>query len=419
MNADTSTQRIYLDHAAATPVWPAVREVSNEVLQLVGNPMSHHASGRRTWHKLKAATQSLAQLLGINQSELVVTSGATESNTFAIAGALSNPAARGRLLLSALEHPSVVRAAEQYAPAGVEIVRVPVQKNGTVSPETLEQLLTPDTLLVSVSAASHELGVIQPIRRIAQRIRRYNTSHNARILFHTDASQLAAWEKVAPHGLGVDLLTISGAKVGSGTGTGLLYMKTGTNLQPLLPGGGQQLGRRGGTEDLRAITALAVGLRETWRCLPKHSPRIRLLRDDLVNQLHAVFPDIEYNQHPEGLPNIVSLTLTGIDESAAVYALDAAGIEVSTGAACSGAKENLSSLIAIGRSKKEARATLRLTLGWETTAKQVKEAVRRIGPVLTTARTRNLRTKTLKSTGEALAQAYSSRYTESTKETRV
>ncbi len=412
-----TTPSLYLDYAAAAPIWPEVHAAMREHEHLFGNPSSQHTSGRKSQEALMKARRALAQRLGCHPTELIFTSGATESNNLALQGVVrANQHTATNLMISAIEHPSIRDVAAFLASQGVRITTLPVNATGEIDLQALDAALDTGTALVSVIAASNEIGTIQPLGKIRERIEQFAQRTGHRPLLHTDASQLAAWHQRGPNQLSVDLMTISGAKLGAGQGTGALYVARGATLAPLIIGGGQQYGRRGGTESVRSAIALERGLSTTWDVLGEIGDRVRKQRDTLVGRICESLPGATVNHDPRGLPNIISLTVPGIEASSAVAALDAAGIAASAGAACSSAKESLDTLLALGRTPAEARSTIRLSLGWMMPENALSGAAATIRDVLAAEQGRGARVARLARTGQALAQAYASRYTTRDKE---
>ncbi|MBI4032537.1 aminotransferase class V-fold PLP-dependent enzyme [Candidatus Berkelbacteria bacterium] len=399
---------IYLDNAAATPLWPATRRALAHVATQWGNPGSPHRFGRQMRSAFDESLDAMARLLEVRRDELVLTAGATESTNLAILGAAEAYRADvgewPHIITTEIDHPAVVEA---VAAAGAPVTYLPVDGRGRVHLATLQAALTPETGLVSVIAASNELGTVQPLHAIAKLLASHRTVSGRRPLLHTDAAQLAAWQPFTAAQLGADLITLSGAKLGAPVSGGLLYVRRGTPLAPLLHGGGQQAGRRPGTEDVAAAVGLATALATTWVRLPTIAPRVRRLRDRLATALTEAFPSATMLSDPDGLPSFVTLAIPELDAEAAVAALDAAGVAVSTGAACSSSADLFAgrALRAIGHEDAVGH-TLRITLGHTTTRGETDRAI----PILTTVLRRTLdhgkTATTIAAAGQRLAKRY-------------
>ncbi|MBI4023030.1 aminotransferase class V-fold PLP-dependent enzyme [Candidatus Berkelbacteria bacterium] len=402
------TKRIYLDAAAATPLWPTTRRALGRVATLWGNPGSPHAFGRQMRSIFDAALGASARLLNVRPDELVITAGATESANLAILGVVQTyHAAHGRwphLITTQLDHPAVVAAAQA---AGATVTYLPVDLRGRVSLDALRDALTPETGLVSIIAASNELGTIQPLRAIASLLARHGTATGHRPLFHTDAAQLAAWQRFTAAQLGADLITLSAAKLGGPVSAGLLFVRRGIKLAPVLHGGGQQAGRRPGTEDVAAAVGLSSALAETWHRLPLLVPRIRRERDRLRAAITSTFPTAVFHGDPDGLPSFLVVSVPGLDAQAAAAALDAAGIAVSTGAACTSSSDVFAgqALRAIGQAEAVGH-TLRITLGHHTTRREIDGTCQVFPRVLRQVLDQSTRSRAILRVGQQLARRY-------------
>jgi cysteine desulfurase len=363
---------VYLDHAATTPLRPEALEAMLPYLRgTFGNPSSAHAFGRAARNALDEARERLAADLGGTAREIVFTSGGTEANNLAIKGAAWVGKARGyRLVVSAVEHPSVEHSAEHLARWGFEVVRAPVDPHGRVDPEELDSLLDERTVLVAVMLANNEIGTIQPVQQIAARVRERRGIH-----LHVDAVQAAPYLDIDVAALGADTVAISAHKFEGPKGTGALWVRRGTPLLAQLHGGSQERHRRAGTENV----AGAVGMATAYglACAEKPATRARLaeLRERLQAACLAV-EGVELTGHPEvRLPGLLSLLLRRGDGAAAVVALDLAGVACSTGSACaSGSSEPSHVLTATGLAAADALGALRLSLGRATTEAEVASA---------------------------------------------
>jgi cysteine desulfurase len=364
---------IYLDANATTPLHPRAREAMLPLLdQLYGNPSSVHGIGQAARGAVDLAREQCAAAFNARPKDLTFTSGGTEAAQLAIAGTVRGLLAAGRgkssrprVLISAVEHPCVVGACEELEPLGVETIRIGVDANGVLDLESLQAALglspsgeaaRPETLLCSVMAANNETGVLNPISAIAQLCRR------AGVLFHTDAVQLAGKGALDVQELQADLLSISAHKLEGPKGAGLLWARSGVPIRAVQPGGHQERGRRGGTENAAAIAGLGVALELASREL---SSRVSHL-DALRVQLEAGLQKLESVRIvAEQSPRLCSTTcalFAGCDGQTLLVALDELGICVSTGSACSSGSLSPSPvLLAMGCSPDEARTALRFS----------------------------------------------------------
>lgn len=398
---------LYLDYAAAAPLWPSAVAAMTETMALRGNPGSLHADGykmRQVWNQ---ALTRLARLLGCQSDELIITSGATESSNLALFGAIpSNEVQGAGIITSTIEHPAGFAPIKQLEHLGAHVNWLPVDDHGSINIEQLSKAITATTRLISLIAAHNETGAIQPIHRIIETIRTAEKKLGTRILIHLDASQWAAWHQLDPHHLDVDLLTLSGAKIGGPAG--LLYVKRGIVLQPLLHGGGQQHGRRPGTEDVVAAVGLTEALDTTWQHLPRVADRIQSLRDQIADQILTAFPTTIRRDKENGLPNIFHATIPGLDAESAVYALSEAGIEIATGSACSTnePQQKQRMLSALGVPTDDQASTLRISLGWTTTNEEIARAIPILIGILKEVHQTSAGLATLQQTGKQLSKKY-------------
>ena len=363
---------IYLDHAATTPLRPEALEAMLPYLGgSFGNPSSAHSFGRVARNALDEAHERLAVALGGTAREMVITSGGTEANNLAIKGAAWAGKAHGhRLVASAVEHHAVGHAMRHLEKFGFEVVEVPVDRYGRVDPDELEAALDERTTLVSVMLANNEVGSIQPVREIADRLRARRG-----ILFHVDAVQAAPTLDLDVQELGADLVTISAHKFEGPKGVGALWVRRGTQLLAQVHGGSQERHRRAGTENVAGAVGMAVAYECACADRPATAIRLRALRGRLLAACLAV-EGVELTGHPpERLPGLLSLLVRGADGVAIAVALDLDGIAVSTGSACAtGSPEPSHVLTAMGYTGVEALGALRLSLGRATTDAEVSEA---------------------------------------------
>ena len=373
---------IYLDYAAATPVRPEVAAaMAPFAVNQFYNPSSVYLAARSVRAALEAARSDCAQVLGAKPGEITFTAGSTESINMALAGVLKSYP-KGRVLLAAGEHTAVVRAAEGFAPGRVDYV--PLSANGRAEAAAIKAALKAETVVVSVAYANSETGAVAPLARLAREvaaIRRQRSSTGRPLLLHSDASAAASLPLKVSR-LGVDLLTLSGSKIYGPKGSGLLYVRSGLKLAPLIHGGGQEGGRRGGTENVGAIVGLATALKLIQEEAAWENQRLSVLRDRLEQKLLAVAGVSGLNLK-QRLPSLLTLLTPVSDGERLVMELDEAGLQAGTGAACSANFEEPSrALLALGLSAVDANRSLRLSLGRGTTQSQIDRAGRIIATVL-------------------------------------
>ncbi len=371
---------IYLDHAATTPVRPEVVEAMLPYLtEVFGNPSSAHAYGRRARAALDEAHERLAARLNVGPREVVFTSGGTESNNLALKGAAWAGKARGhRIVTSSIEHHAVGHTLRYLEKFGFEVVELPVDRYGRLDPDAVEAALTDRTILVSVMLANNEVGTIQPIVEIAERIRARRG-----VVLHVDAVQAAPWVDLDLEALGADLVSLGAHKFEGPKGVGALYVRHGTHLLAQQHGGSQERHRRAGTESV----ALAIGMAAAYELSCAERPgtvaRVRGLRDRLRDAVLAV-DGAELTGHPrERLPGLLSIVVTGTDGAAVALGLDLEGIATSIGSACATGSTDVSHVLsAMGYPDDEARGALRISLGRTTTSDEIDTAVAVIPAVL-------------------------------------
>ena len=374
--------RAYLDYAAATPMAPeAVRALLPYLSERYYNPSAPYATAREVHAELEDARAALARTIGARSANVVLTAGATEANNLAFA------ATSGRVVTDAIEHESVLAcaaarhgdasgAASDGRPASV----VSVARDGRVDAADVAAVLTPDTELVSVALANGEIGTLQPVREIsrvvaAERRRRLEAGERRQILLHTDASQAAGHVSVNVSSLGVDLMTLSAAKVYGPKQVGLLYASDVVRLRPLVRGGGQEGGVRSGTENVAGVVAFAAALARAEELRPQESRRLADLRERLLRHVLADFPWAVVSGPSKGkrrLPGLLHISFPGIEARRLVILLERQGVSVGTGSACAASHMRVSHVLrAIGLPDGVAEGSLRLTLGRPSTAGEV------------------------------------------------
>jgi cysteine desulfurase len=371
---------IYLDHAATTPLDPRVLESMNPYfMDTFANPSSFHTPGLHAKQAVAAARQSIATHLNARADEIIFTAGGTESDNMAVVGVPRANASKGRhVITSAVEHHAVLEPLLFLQKKGeIELTVLPVDRYGIVSVDDLATALRPDTVLVSVMYANNEIGTIQPIADIGRAILKWRKERLTPYpFFHTDACQAAGALELDVEKLHVDLLTLNGSKIYGPKGIGLLYVRRGVKLEPLIRGGGQEKNLRSGTENVPGIIGLAKALELVQADREAENARLTKLRDRLTQGLLTI-PKTRLNGHPtERLPNSVNISFIDIEGEAAVLYLDAEGIFTSTGSACASQSLDPSHVIlATGLSYEGAHGSIRFTLGHATTAEDIERVI--------------------------------------------
>jgi cysteine desulfurase len=385
---------VYLDHAATTPMLPQAAQTMAALLTEVGNASSLHAAGRRARRVVEESRETVAASLGARPSEVVFTSGGTESDNLAVKGLYwarrAQDDRRRRILISTVEHHAVLDSALWLAEhEGAQIEWLQVDQAGRVSVDALAAAVAsdPDSVaLVSVMWANNEVGTVQPVAALAE------VAHAHGIPLHTDAVQAVGQLPVDFAASGADAMTVTGHKFGGPVGAGMLLLGREVDVTPVLHGGGQERDVRSGTLDAPAVAALAVATELAAKEQPERAERLRSLRDDLVTRLCAAVPEAllngESSLSTQGrLPGNAHFSFPGCEGDALLLLLDAREIECSTGSACSaGVARPSHVLLAMGHDEARARGSLRFTLGHSSTAADVDALIDVIGPAVERAR---------------------------------
>jgi cysteine desulfurase len=380
------TERIYLDHAATTPLRAEVRAAMDPFLgaDFFGNPSSLHRDGQRARRALDAARETVAAALGVRFSEITFTSGGTEADNAAVVGVMLANRKRGsapdwgnaaqsrggHLVTSQIEHEAVLRSCAFLESLDFRVTYVAPDRAGRVAPEAVAAAVTDRTVLISVMHANNEVGTIQPVAEIA-RIARQNGA-----LMHTDAVQTFGRLPVTADALGADLISVSSHKIYGPKGVGALYVREGVPIEPLLHGGSQERERRAGTENVAGIVGFAAATTLAMAERAGDEPRVRRLRDRLTDRLLRDVTGAVLNGHPtDRLPGNVNISVPPLEAEAILLSLDIAGISASSGSACSsGSIEPSHMLIAMGLPDDVVRSALRFTLGRSTTDEEIDRA---------------------------------------------
>ncbi len=370
-----ASKLVYMDHAATTPM----RE---EVLQRMipfmkenyGNPSSIYTLAQQARNAVDESRRTIAKLIGCRSSEITFTSGGTESDNAAIKGAAFAMRHLGNhIITTSIEHHAVLHTCMQMEQFGFEVTYLPVDKEGKVNISDVENAITDKTILVSIMAANNEIGTVQPIAEITNRVKDAATSMGTSILVHTDAVQAMGQIPVNVKNWPVDMLSMSAHKFYGPRGVGALYIKRGTPFEPLLMGGGQERQRRSGTENVPAIVGMELALSLTVMEQEEQGKKLSRYRDAIIEGLSKNVEGILINGHRrDRLPNNVSVSFLGVEGEPILLGLDFSGICASSGSACSSASlEPSHVLLAIGRTADQAQGTLRITLGRDNTQEDV------------------------------------------------
>ena len=366
--------RVYFDYNATTPLAPEVTDtVMRAMRDVFGNASSVHHFGQQAKATMDEARSAVAALLNADPSEIVFTSGGTESDNFAIRGAAEalEPTGRRHLIASAIEHEAVLNTFRALARRGWRTTLLPVDQSGIVSPDRLREAIDSDTALVSVMHANNEIGTIQPVAALAA------IAHEHGALLHTDAVQSAGKIPVDVRALGVDLLSLSAHKFNGPKGAGVLWIKRGTRMQPTVTGGKHERNRRAGTENVAAIAGLGVAAMLAAGKMTAEAVRVSALRDRLETGILREVPGTAVNgARDPRVPNTTNISFERVEAESLLIALDLEGIAVSTGSACSsGTLEPSHVLKAMGLPSHRTQNSLRFSLGMLSTPEEVERVI--------------------------------------------
>lgn len=345
-----------------------------------GNPSGLYAVGRDAQAALDEARRTVACCLNARESEIIFTSGATESinaATLGIAYAMRRAGAGNHVITTAIEHHAGIHVAQQLEELGFEVTTIGCDASGRVSLEEFRRALRPGTVIASVMLANNEVGTVQPIAEIAGLLRNFATDAGHRVALHSDAVQAPAWIPLDVQALGVDALSLSAHKFGGPKGTGILFLRRATPFRPLLHGGGQEMQKRAGTENVAGIVATAAALQLAVEHLPVRAARVRTLRDALRDGILAAVPGSQVNGcQVDCVPNNLNISFDDVESDILVRLLDEAGIAVSSGSACSNSTwEPSHVLMAMGVPIRRAVGSIRFSLGESTTADEIREVL--------------------------------------------
>ena len=370
---------IYMDHAATTPMDSVVLSAMLPYFSdIFANPSSIYALAQESRKVVDDSRQKIASLLGARRSEIMFTSGGTESDNAALRGVASALQSTGKhIITSQIEHHAVLHTCYQLEQLGYEISYLPVDQNGIINPTSVINAIREDTILVSIMMANNEIGTIQPIEQICCLVKDEAKRRGTNIIFHTDAVQAAGFLDFNVKELGIDLLSLSAHKFYGPKGVGALYIRRGTPFETQLSGGGQERGRRSGTENVAAIVGMAKALEISIENREQTNLHCIKLRDKLIKDVMSNIKGVNLNGDDTlRLPNNVNFSFSGVEGEPLLLGLDFAGICVSSGSACSsGSLEPSHVLTSLGLTDEQAQGSLRITLGRENTVEEVEKIV--------------------------------------------
>lgn len=362
-------KRIYLDHSATTHVDTRVLEAMLPYFsEKFGNASSLHSFGQEAAETLAISRELVAVALGAKPSEIIFTSGGTESDNLAIKGAAYMHSSKGRhIITSVIEHPAVLRTCEELEREGFEVTYVPADSEGILDLKFLEDSIRHDTILISIMHANNEIGTIQPIKKISDLI------SGREIILHTDAVQSVGKIPTDVNQLGVDMLSISSHKLHGPKGVGALYLRSGVNIMPLVQGGGHERGLRPGTENIPGIVGFAKAMSISKDQLEEDSKHMQHLRDSMIKKIQSRIPHVRLNGHEKTrLPNNVNMSFRHVEGESLLMLLDMNGVAVSTGSACSSKSQKASHVLtAIDPGVEYIHGSLRFTLGRENSMEEI------------------------------------------------
>ncbi len=365
-------QEIYFDNSATTQVLPQVADLAYRVMcEDYGNPSALYGRGLAAEKLLAQARSRIAKTLNVLPKEIIFTSGGTEANNLAIRGVAAAAKRRGRhIIVSAVEHPAVLRTVEALRDEGFEFDLLPVDANCQVRPEDLAARLRPDTVLVSVMLVNNEVGAVQPIAELANELKKAQSE----ALLHVDAVQAFGKMVINPKEWGVDMLSVSGHKLHAPKGTGFLYVRDGVRFLPQMTGGGQEAARRSGTENMPGICALGLAAKLAYDNLQERVEQVAEVKERLLNGLSKL-TGWQMNTPEGALPNVLNISFDGIKSEVLLHMLEEEGLLVSSGSACAARKDNLSHVLtAMGYDRRRIEGAIRFSFSCLNTVEEADRA---------------------------------------------
>ncbi|MDI6600728.1 MAG: cysteine desulfurase NifS [Thermoanaerobacteraceae bacterium] len=371
---------IYLDNAATTKVAPEVlKEMVSYYEEHYGNPSSIYYFSAACRDAIDNARQKVARAIKARPSEIFFTSGGSEADNWALKGIASALKYKGNhIITTSIEHHAVLNVARFLEGSGFRVTYLPVDKYGMVDPDDIKRAISKDTILISIMYANNEVGTVEPIREIGR------IAHENGIYLHTDAVQAAGHIPIDVNEDMIDLLSISAHKFYGPKGIGALYIREGTEIYPLIHGGGQERNRRAGTENVPGIVGMGCAIELALKGFDDENERIIYLRDRMIDKIFSSISGVKLNGHPEKrLPGIINICIDGVSGDTLLLNLDMAGIYASSGSACtSGSLEPSHVLLAMGLTEEEARSSIRFSLGRYNEIEEIYEAVEKLAELV-------------------------------------
>ena len=379
-------KKIYADHAATTKLSAnALRAMMPYLREDFKNPSTLYSSARIPRKAIEDARDMIAKAIGAYSDEIIFTSGGTESDNWAIKNMLfSKDGYKNKIITSSIEHHAILNSCKAMEKLGFEVIYLPVDKEGIITPNVLEKEMGSDVALVSIIYANNEIGTIQNIKELA------TITHKYGALFHTDAVQAVGHIEIQVHELDVDMLSASAHKFNGPKGVGFLYLKKGVKIEPFITGGSQESEKRAGTENVASIVGMAEALKENILSLKDNTRYLLSLEKAFLDLLKKVNIDFIVNGSINKNPGNISLSIANADGELLLHRLDLKGIEVATGSACDSVNNHISHVIrAIGVPEKYARGTIRISLGVENTIEDIDVIVRELSDIVSSLKREN------------------------------
>lgn len=372
----------YFDNSATTKVTQSVKDIVVKTMtEDYGNPSSMHMVGLDAEKYIKEAQENISKILKVDPKEIYFTSGGTESNNMAIIGSASaNKRSGNRIITTAVEHSSVASPMKYLEEQGFDVIYLPVDKYGVASIEALKSAMNEGTILVSVMYVNNEVGAIQPISEIGN----YIKTVNPKVVYHVDAIQAFGKMEIKPKKDKIDLLTVSGHKIHGPKGSGFIYIKKNTKINPIILGGGQQMGVRSGTENVPGIAGIGQAAKDCYDNLEANADKMTELKDYLIDNLEKI-EDVTVNSRKgsDGAPHIVSASFKGVRSEVLLHALEERGIYISAGSACSSNKPAISATLkAMGVDKELLDSTVRFSFCEFNTKEEIDYAIEQLNNLL-------------------------------------
>lgn len=372
----------YFDNSATTKVSESVKDIVVKTMtEDFGNPSSMHMVGVDAEKYIKDAQDNISKILKVDAKEIYFTSGGTESNNMAVIGtAMANKRSGNKIITTMVEHPSVANPMKYLEDNGFEVTYLPVDKYGLADIEALKNAMTKDTILVSIMYVNNEVGAIQPVAEIGE----YIKTVNPKVVYHVDAIQAFGKMEIKPKKDKIDLLTVSGHKIHGPKGVGFIYIKKNTKMNPIILGGGQQMGSRSGTENVPGIAGIGQAAKDCYDNLKKNVTHMTELKDYLIDRLSQM-EDVVINSRKgnEGAPHIVSASFRGVRSEVLLHALEDKGVYISAGSACASNKPAISATLkAMGVDKDLLESTIRFSFSADNTIEEIDYAVEQLNVLL-------------------------------------